>query len=103
MCSTQSLVSEKGITMTLRDANPRMLQPKHTVTIEMPLTIADALIAKAGSMDDAVHQALSAYLKTDIKARNERIKAFVEKGSDVTKLAEFHGLTPEDILEIANQ
>jgi hypothetical protein len=89
--------------MTLRDANPRMIQPKHTVTIEMPLTIADALIAKAGSMDDAVHQALSAYLKTDINARNARIKEFVELGRDVNKLAEFHGLTPEDILEIAHR
>jgi hypothetical protein len=88
---------------TVADANPRMVQPKHTVTIEMPLDIADALIAKAGSMDDAVHEALSAYLKTDTKARNERIKAFVQKGSDIAKLAEFHGLTPEDILEIAHR
>ena len=86
-----------------RDANPPILQPKHTVTIVMPLDLADALIAKAGTMDDAVHQALTAYLRTDIAARNERIKAFVEKGSDITKLAEFHGLTPEDILEIAGK
>ena len=86
-----------------RDANPPILKPKHTVTIEMPLDLADRLIAKAGSMDDAVHQALTAYLRTNHQARDERIKAFVEKGSDITKLAEFHGLTPEDILEIAGK
>lgn len=75
--------------------------PMHTLEIRMPLELADQLIAKAGSMDEAVHQALTAYLKTDIQARNARIKAFVDKGSDINKLAEFHGLTPEDILEIA--
>lgn len=85
-----------------RDANPPILQPKHTVTIVMPLDLADALIAKAGTMDDAVHHALTAYLKTDIEARNARIKEFVAKGTDLTKLAEFHGLTPKDILDIAN-
>ena len=76
-------------------------QGTHIVTIELPLDIADALITKAGSMDDAVHQALTNYLKTDYAARDERIKAFVAKGSDLQKLAEFHGLTPEDIQEIA--
>ena len=91
------------MTTPLRSANPPQVQPKHTVTIEMPTELADRLIAKAGTMDDAVHQALTAYLKTDIKARNERIKSFVEKGSDLQKLAEFHGLTPEDILEIAHK
>ena len=89
--------------MTLRDANPPLLKPKHTVTIEMPLDLADALIAKAGTMDDAVHQALTAYLRTDHQARDQRIKEFVAKGSDLQKLAEFHGLTPEDILEIAQK
>ncbi len=89
--------------MTRRDANPPILQPKHTVTIEMPLDLADKLIAKAGSMDDAVHEALTAYLKTDIAARNERIKEFVELGRDIAKLAEFHGMTPEDILAIAGK
>lgn len=75
----------------------------HTLEIRMPLELADRLIAKAGSMDEAVHQALTAYLKTDIQARNARIKAFVDKGSDINKLAEFHGLTPDDIMEIAKQ
>ena len=88
---------------TVADANPPTIKPKHTVTIEMPLDLADALIAKAGSMDDAVHQALTNYLRTNLTARDERIKAFVEKGSDLQKLAEFHGLTPEDILEIAGK
>ena len=88
---------------TVADANPRMLTPKHTVTIEMPLDLADALIAKAGSMDDAVHQALTNYLRTNLTARDERIKEFVALGRDITKLAEFHGLTPEDILEIAGK
>jgi len=91
------------MTTPLRSANPPQVQPKHTVTIEMPLTIADALIAKAGSMDEAVHQALTAFLKTDIATRNARIKEFVEMGRDIDKLAEFHGLTPEDILEIAGK
>jgi hypothetical protein len=84
-----------------RDANPRLLKPKHTVTIDLPLDVADALIAKAGSMDAAVTQALTHYLRTNHAARNERIKEFVALGRDVTKLAEFHGLTPEDIQEIA--
>jgi len=88
---------------TVADANPRMLTPKHTVELVLPLDIADALIAKAGSMDEAVHQALTNYLRTDIAARNERIKEFVELGRDINKLAEFHGLTPEDILEIARK
>lgn len=86
-----------------RDANPPILKPKHNVTISLPLDIADALIAKAGSMDEAVNQALTAFLKTDIATRNARIKEFVEMGRDIDKLAEFHGLTPEDILEIANR
>jgi hypothetical protein len=84
-----------------RDANPPILKPKHTVTIELPLDTADLLIAKAGSMDTAITQALQNYLRTDHQARNERIKEFVAKGSDVQKLADFHGLTPADILEIA--
>lgn len=85
-----------------RDANPRMLKPKHTVTLELPLDTADALIAKAGSMDAAVTTALRNYLKTDLQARDARIKEFVAKGSDLQKLADFHGLTPDDILEIAS-
>jgi hypothetical protein len=89
--------------MTLRDANPPILKPKHNVTIELPLDVADALIAKAGSMDEAVNQALTAFLKTDIATRNARIKEFVEMGRDIDKLAEFHGLTREDILEIAGK
>jgi len=75
----------------------------HIVTVELPLDIADQLIAKAGSMDDAVYQALTHYLRTDYAARDERIKGFVEKGSNIDKLAEFHGLTPEDILKIAGK
>ena len=86
-----------------RDANPRMLKPKHTVTLELPLDTADALIAKAGSMDAAVTTALRNYLKTDLQARDARIKEFVAKGSDLQKLADFHGLTPDDILEIASK
>ena len=85
-----------------RDANPRMLKPKHTVTLELPLDTADALIAKAGSMDAAVTTALRNYLKTDLQSRDARIKEFVAKGSDLQKLADFHGLTPDDILEIAS-
>ena len=85
-----------------RDANPRLISPKHTVTLELPLDTADALIAKAGSMDAAVTTALRNYLKTDLQARDARIKEFVAKGSDLQKLADFHGLTPDDILEIAN-
>jgi hypothetical protein len=79
-----------------------MLKPKHTVTLELPLDTADALIAKAGSMDAAVTTALRNYLKTDLQARDARIKEFVAKGSDLQKLADFHGLTPDDILEIAS-
>jgi hypothetical protein len=80
-----------------------MLKPKHTVTLELPLDTADALIAKAGSMDAAVTTALRNYLKTDLQARDARIKEFVAKGSDLQKLADFHGLTPDDILEIASK
>lgn len=89
--------------MTLRDANPPILQPKHTVTMEFPLDTADQLIAKAGSMDKAVYHAITEYLRTNHHARNERIKEFVALGRDVDKLAEFHGMTPEDILEIAGK
>ena len=78
-------------------------QDTHTVTIELPLDIADALITKAGSMDDAIYQALTTYLKTDHRARDERFKEFVALGRDLQKLAEFHGMTPEDILEIAGK
>ena len=34
----------------------------HTLEIRMPIELAERLIAKAGSMDAAVHQALTAYL-----------------------------------------
>jgi hypothetical protein len=85
-----------------RDANPRLLKPKHIVTLELPLDTADLLIAKAGSMDAAVTEALTNYLRTDLQARDARIKEFVAKGSDLQKLADFHGLTPDDILEIAS-
>jgi hypothetical protein len=86
-----------------RDANPPILKPMHTLEIRMPIELADRLIAKAGSMDEAVNQALTAFLKTDIATRNQRIKEFVEMGRDIDKLAEFHGLTPDDILEIAGK
>jgi len=88
---------------TVADANPPMLKPKHIVTLELPLDTADQLIAKAGSMDAAITEALTHYLRTDLQARNERIREFVELGRDINKLAEFHGLTPEDILEIARR
>ena len=39
----------------------------HTLEIRMPIELAERLIAKAGSMDAAVHQALTAYLKTKIR------------------------------------
>ncbi|MFM7008821.1 MAG: hypothetical protein ACKO0Z_05745 [Betaproteobacteria bacterium] len=86
-----------------RDANPPILKPKHIVTIELPLDIADQLIAKAGTMDEAVYHAITEYLRTDHHARNARIKDFVAKGSDPAKLADFHGLPVEAIMEIADK
>jgi hypothetical protein len=91
----------RSATMTTPVPNPHP-DDMHTLQVIMPMALADQLVAKAGSMDNAVHQALTAYLRTDIEARNARIKEFVAQGKSVDKLAEFHGLTPEDILHIAN-
>lgn len=88
--------------MTANAPTPSTTDDMHTLEIVMPIELAERLIAKAGSMDEAVHQALTAYLKTDIAARNTLIKGFVEQGRDVVKLAEFHGLTVEDIMAIAH-
>jgi hypothetical protein len=87
----------------MRDANPPILKPTHKVIIEMPSDVADLMIAKAGSMDSAVTAALTAYMKTDHRARDERIKEFVAMGRDVAKLAEFHGMTTATIMEIAHK
>jgi hypothetical protein len=95
----------RSATMTTPVPNPptqRHHDDMHTLQIVMPMALADQLVAKAGTMDNAVHQALTAYLRTDIEARNARIKEFVAQGKSVDKLAEFHGLTPADILHIAN-
>jgi hypothetical protein len=43
------------------------------------------------------------YLKTDLQARDAKFKEFVKMGKSVEKLAEFHGLTPEDIYAIADK
>lgn len=85
------------------DANPPILKPKHNVVLELPLSVADKLIAKGGSMEAAMNKAINNYLLTDYKSRDAKIKEFVELGRDVEKLAEFHGLTPDDILAIAGR
>jgi hypothetical protein len=80
-----------------------MTDPMHTLELRLPIKLADRLIAKAGSMDAAVHEALTVYLQTDLQARDAKIKEFVKMGKSVEKLAEFHGLTPEDIYAIADK
>ena len=92
----------RSATMTTPAPDPRP-DDMHTLQIVMPMELADRLVAKAGSMDNAVHQALTAYLRTDIEARDARIREFVAQGKSVDKLAEFHGMTPEDILKIAKR
>lgn len=80
-----------------------MNDPMHTLELRLPIKLADRLIAKGGSMDAAVHEALTMYLQTDLPARNAKIKEFVDLGRSIDKLAEFHGLTPENILAIAGR
>lgn len=91
-------------TPPLRNATPVKRTPEmHTVELRLPITVAKALQDKAGSLDEALHLALTAYLHTDIEARNKRIKEFVELGRDVDKLAEFHGMSVDDIMKIAGK
>ena len=90
-------------TPPLRSATPQKAPTPamHTVELVLPIKVVNDLKAKGGSLDQALHDALTAYLRTDIAARNARIKEFVALGRDVEKLAEFHGMPPEDIMKIA--
>lgn len=89
--------------MTTRTMTTRTNQT-HLVELELPLDVADELAAKAGSVNDAVVQALQDYLQTDPKRRATRdraIKHLVANGKTIEEVAAFFGLTLEAVKTLA--
>lgn len=74
----------------------------HTVELELPLDVADELIARAGSVDAAVVRALQEYLKTDYDQRAQIIKHVHGTGKSIESIARIYAMSNEDIEKIIN-
>jgi Mor family transcriptional regulator len=79
-----------------------MTQEFHTLELELPLDVADELIAKAGSVDAAVVHALQEYLKTDHSQRNAVIKHVRSTGKSIESIARIYAMSEADITAIIN-
>lgn len=77
-----------------------MTQDFHTLELELPLDVADELIARAGSVDAAVVHALQEYLKTDHSQRNAVIKHAHAVGKTIPNIAAVYAMSEEDIRNI---
>ncbi len=74
----------------------------HTLELELPLDVADELIAKAGSVDAAVVRALQEYLKTDYDQRAKIIKHVRSTGKSIESIARIYAMSEADIEAIIN-
>jgi len=74
----------------------------HTVELELPLDVADELIARAGSVDAAVVRALQEYLKTDYDRRAQIIKHVRSTGKSIESIARIYAMSEADIEAIIN-
>ena len=74
----------------------------HTLELELPLDVADELIARAGSVDAAVVQALQEYLKTDHSQRNAVIRHVHSTGKSIAAIARIYAMSEETITAIIN-
>lgn len=72
----------------------------HTVELDLPLDVADELVAKAGSVDAAVIHALQEYLKTDHSQRNAVIKHVHSTGKSIESIARIYAMSEADIQKI---
>lgn len=81
---------------TKHEARPEF----HKVEIDLPLDVADELIAKAGSVDAAVVEALKEYLRTDISRRNTVIRHVHSTGKSIASIAHIYAMSEEDIQRI---
>lgn len=79
-----------------------MTTPMHTLELELPLDVADELIARAGSVDAAVVHALQEYLKTDYNYRDKVIKHVHSVGKSIESIANIYAMSEEDIQKIIN-
>jgi Mor family transcriptional regulator len=74
----------------------------HKVELDLPLDVADELIAKAGSVDAAVVHALQEYLKIDYARRDAVIRRISSTGKSVESIARVYAMSTEDITAIIN-
>jgi ABC-type ATPase with predicted acetyltransferase domain len=74
----------------------------HTVELDLPLDVADELIARAGSVDAAVVRALQEYLKTDYDQRAKIIKHVRSTGKSIESIAVIYAMSEADIEAIIN-
>lgn len=74
----------------------------HTLELELPLDVADELIARAGSVDAAVVRALQEYLKTDYDQRAQIIKHVHSTGKSIKSIANIYAMSEETITAIIN-
>jgi len=75
----------------------------HTIELDLPLDVADELIAKAGSVDAAVVHALQEYLKTDYSQRDQVIRHVHATGKSIESIARIYAMSTEDIATIINK
>lgn len=79
-----------------------MTTPMHTLELELPLDVADELIARAGSVDAAVVHALQEYLRTNHEERDKIIKHVHSVGKTVEAIARIYAMSEADITAIIN-
>ena len=79
-----------------------MTQEFHKVELELPLDVADELVAKAGSVDAAVVHALQEYLKTDYERRDAVIRHVPSTGKSIAAIARIYAMSEETITAIIN-
>lgn len=86
------------MTPTTPQAHPEF----HTVELDLPIDVADELIARAGSVDAAVVRALQEYLKTDFNRRDQVIKHVHASGKSIKSIANIYAMSEEEIQKIIN-
>lgn len=75
----------------------------HTVELELPLDVADELVAKAGSVDAAVVHALQEYLRTNHEERDKVIKHVHSTGKTIASIARIYAMSEANIEKIINK
>ena len=74
----------------------------HKVELDLPLDVADELIAKAGSVDAAVVQALQEYLKINYQERDRVMRRVYATGKPVESIARVYAMSVAEVEKILN-